>query len=180
MMAWTHETERAWRSTFGVVCVDHAGVWPKWGLGDKCLSALLAKSTVLLAACPEQKISVGIAAFNVAVIWSITAVTLFAFRLPNCGSGLMLDVHEADFPHGDAQVRDMRAPDGTGGARRGFISAVGATADTIVSQETRSCCTSRLGSWSSHSANALNSALARGARCVMKSDLLQCALVMTR
>lgn len=93
------------------------GVW-RARLGDKCLSAPLAKSTGPLAVRPERKISAGIAAINVAVTWRIMAVTLLGSRLPGCGSGLMFAVHEAASLREDAQARETRAPDRTGDAMR--------------------------------------------------------------
>lgn len=122
MMVSMDKTERAWRSKFGVDCVDHASVRPNLGLGarlgDKRLSALRAKSAELLAACPEPKFGVGIAAIHVVVVRRIMAMTPFGRRLPKFGSGLMFSVHQAVLLHDHALLRDTRAPDRIGGAVR--------------------------------------------------------------
>ena len=108
-------------------------IWT-WGprLGDKCPSTLLARSTVLLAARPEQRISVRSAAINAMVIRRIMVMALPRLRLANCGSGLMLAIHEADFPHDDALVRGVTAPDRRGGAVR-----VGASSPRLARPQAR-------------------------------------------
>lgn len=96
-----------------------------WGarLGDKCRLAFLAKGTVLPAACPERRTSVGVAAINVAVPWRIMAMTLSGRRLPICGSGLKFAVHAAEFLDDDPLERDVGAPDRTRGAVRSGCSS---------------------------------------------------------
>ena len=110
------EASSAWIAWIMLRCGQ---IWV-WGarLGDKRLSALRAKSAELLAACPEPKFGVGIAAIHVVVVRRIMAMTPFGRRLPKFGSGLMFSVHQAVLLHDHALLRDTRAPDRIGGAVR--------------------------------------------------------------
>ena len=114
--------ECAWRCKSDVVCVDHSTERPKNGnggaaLGDKLLSAILARCTGLQAAWPKQEINVGSAAINLVVAWC-KAMMPFGRPMPDCGPGLMFADRETDVLYGHALERDMTASDRVGVALR--------------------------------------------------------------
>lgn len=79
-------------------------------MADKLLSAILAWSTGLQAACPKQEINFGSAAINLVVAWR-KAMTQFGRPMHSCGPGSMFADLEADVLCGNALRRDMRAQD---------------------------------------------------------------------
>ena len=105
-------------------CVDHAAERPKNVFGEypwekKGLSASLAKSTVLLVACPEQKIGFGSAAIIALVAGRIVAASLFGhgMRRPIAGQGRNLPTLN-QISCASMCWSHMRAPEGLGGAVR--------------------------------------------------------------